>query len=99
MNATIDPQSELTVGLVFVEAHQINTRHIHPNSAEVLHVLSGCCEQQLGQRWSKLQAGATLRIPQGVPHQARTQDGPCLVMVIYNTGKREMIPVANDQPA
>ena len=33
MNADIDPQSELTVGIVYVEPHQTNPLHIHPNSA------------------------------------------------------------------
>jgi len=93
MNAEIDPSSEMTLGIVFVEAHQTNPLHIHPNSAEVLHVLSGACEHRLGNRWDKLQAGDTLRIPKDVPHQARTQDSPCLVMVVYNTGKRQMVPV------
>ena len=93
MNAQINPQSELTVGIVFIEAHQTNQLHIHPNSQEVLHVLSGSCEHRLGTRWDKLPAGATLLIPKDVPHQARTHDSPCLTMVTYNTGKREMVPV------
>ena len=37
VRAQIDPQAELTVGIVFLEAHQTNQLHIHPNSQEVLH--------------------------------------------------------------
>ena len=99
MNAEIDSASEMTVGIVFLEAHQTNPLHVHPNSGEVLHVLCGSCEHRLGARWDKLKAGDTLRIPKDVPHQARTQDGPCLSMVVYNTGKRQMVPVTEEKPA
>lgn len=99
MNAEIDPQSELTVGIVYVEPHQMNPLHIHPNSAEVMHVLSGACEHLTGKRWDKLKAGDTIRIPQNAPHRARTAEGPVLSMIIYNTGKRIMTPVAEDKPA
>ena len=97
MNAEIDPQSELTVGIVFVEAHQTNQLHIHPNSAEVMHVLAGACEHLTGKRWDKLKAGDTLRIPQNVPHHARTLESPVLSMIIYNTGKRVMVPITEDK--
>jgi len=97
MNAEIDPQSELTVGIVYVEPNQSNPLHIHPNSAEVLHVLAGVCEHQTGKRWDKLRAGDTIRIPQNAPHHACTRESPCLSMIIYNTGKRLMIPVIDDK--
>jgi len=93
MNAEIDPQAELTLGIAFVDAHQSNQLHIHPNSAEVLHVLSGSCEHRRGDEWIKLKAGDTLRIPKNTPHMARTQDQPFLAMLAYDTGKRVMVPV------
>lgn len=93
MSDQIDPKSELTVGIVFIEPKQSNPLHVHPNSAEVVHILSGSCQQRVDDKWMKLQAGDTLRIPQNVPHLARTEDEPCLVMVVYNTGKRQMVPV------
>jgi len=93
MNADIDPQAEITVGLVLVEAHQTNQLHIHPNSQEVLHVLSGACAHRVGARWQNLAAGDTLLIPKNVPHQARTAESPCLCLISYNTGKRVMVPV------
>ncbi len=99
MNAEIDPKAEITVGIVYIEAHQANQLHVHPNSQEALHVLSGACEHQLGDRRDKLQAGDTLLIPKDVPHMARTQDSPCLTMVTYNTGKRIMVPVNPDAAA
>jgi quercetin dioxygenase-like cupin family protein len=93
MNAQIDPQAEMTLGIVRVEPRQSNPLHIHPNSAEYLHVLSGACQHRVGDRWVDLKAGDTLRIPCGVVHGARTQDQPLLAMLCYNTGTRQMVPV------
>ena len=94
MNSEIDPQAELTLGIAFVQSHTANQLHIHPNSAEVLHVLAGSCEHRRGEEWIKLKAGDTLRIPKNTPHMARTQDEPLLAMLSYDTGKRVMVPVA-----
>ena len=93
MNAQIDPQAEMTLGIVRVEPRQTNQLHVHPNSAEYLHVLSGGCEHRVGDRWVTLKAGDTLRIPSGVVHGARTQEQPLLAMLCYNTGKRQIVPV------
>ena len=54
MNAQIDPQAEMTLGIVRVEPRQSNPLHIHPNSAEYLHVLSGACQHRVGDRWVAL---------------------------------------------
>jgi quercetin dioxygenase-like cupin family protein len=98
MNAELDPKAELTVGLVYIEPNQTNTLHLHPNSDEVIHILAGACDHRLGQRHDQLKTGDTLRIPVNVPHNARTVASPCLAMIIYNTGKRQMVPVAEGKP-
>jgi quercetin dioxygenase-like cupin family protein len=98
MNDKIDPKAGLTMGLVYLEPNKSNPLHVHPNAEEVLHVLSGSCEHRVGLRSVKLRAGDTLRIPQGTPHQARTGNEPCLVLVIYNTGNRQMVLVPEDKP-
>ena len=72
MSGTIDPNAEMTMGLVRLEPHQSNPRHVHPNSAEYLQVLSGSCEHLADGRWVSLKPGDTLRIPKGTEHQART---------------------------
>jgi len=77
-----------------VEARQSNPLHVHPNSAEYVHVLSGACDHRLGDQWMALKAGDTLRVPKGVVHMARTAAEPCRLMVIYDTGTRQMVPVA-----
>ena len=93
MNDQIDPKAELTLGLAYIEPHQSNQLHVHPNSAEILHVLSGTCEHRRGKEWIKLAAGDTLRIPKDTPHMARTQERPFLAFITYDTGKRVMVPV------
>ena len=93
MNAEIDPAAEMTLGVVFIKANQSNPLHVHPNSAEFLHVLSGSCEHRIGDRWVSLKAGDTLRIPKGVKHSARTAAEPCKVIVVYDTGHRQMVTV------
>jgi quercetin dioxygenase-like cupin family protein len=98
MNTKIDPKAEMTMGLVYLGPRQSNPLHVHPNAVEVLHVLSGSCEHRVGERYVKLRAGDTLRIPQGTPHQARTGNEPCLVLVVYNTGTRQMVVVPESRP-
>lgn len=97
INAEVDPDAEMTLGIVHIEPNQSNPLHIHPNSAEYLHVLSGLCEHRVGDRWVTLKTGDTLRVPKGVVHMARTKGEPCRVMVIYDTGKRQMVPVAEEK--
>jgi len=93
MNGQIDPQAEMTLGMVHVEPKQNNPLHVHPNSAEYVHILSGTCEHLVGDRWVTLKKGDTLRIPKGVTHMARTGDQPFLAMILYDTPARQMVVV------
>lgn len=93
VNAQVDPDAEMTFGVVYIKPQQTNPLHIHPNSAEYLHVLEGSCEHRVGDRWVTVKAGDTLRIPQGVKHMARTKQECCRAVIVYNTGKREMVVV------
>jgi quercetin dioxygenase-like cupin family protein len=97
MNDQIDPKAELTLGLAYIEPHQSNQLHLHPNSAEILHVLVGSCEHRRGAEWIKLKAGDTLRIPKNTPHMARTQDQPFVAFITYDTGSRVMVPITDDK--
>jgi quercetin dioxygenase-like cupin family protein len=99
MNGRIDPQAEMTMGLVHFEPNQTNVLHIHPNSAEYLHMLSGTAEHLVDGRWVTLKAGDTLRIPKGVPHQSRTKDQAYEALIVYDTPTRVMVPVNEAQPA
>jgi quercetin dioxygenase-like cupin family protein len=93
MNGQIDPQAEMTMGIVHFEPNQTNVLHIHPNSAEFLHMLSGTAEHLIDGKWVTLKAGDTLRIPKGVPHQARTRDQGYEALIVYDTPTRIMVPV------
>jgi quercetin dioxygenase-like cupin family protein len=97
MSAKIDPGAEMTFGIVYVKPHQENPAHVHPNCAEVLHVLEGSCEHLVGDKWVALKAGDTIRIPVGVPHRARTLDQPMRAIVVYNTGDRQFQPVEEEK--
>jgi mannose-6-phosphate isomerase-like protein (cupin superfamily) len=94
MNAKLDANSPLTVGIAEINAGQSNPLHMHPNSDEVIYVLSGSCEQRVGDETVILKTGDTLRIPAGVPHQARALGNePLKSLVVYNTGNRQFTPV------
>ena len=51
MNAERDPDAEMTLGVVQIKPNQSNPLHLHPHSAEYLHVLSGKLEHRIGDRW------------------------------------------------
>ena len=57
MNAQIDPQAEMTLGVVQINANQSNPVHVHPNCTEYLHVLSGSCEHRVGRPLADLESG------------------------------------------
>lgn len=91
MNSEADPDAEMTFGMVYIKPGQENPLHLHPNSAEFLHVLEGSCDHLVGSEWARLKVGDTVRIPKNVPHRARTTSEACRVIVVYDTGKRQMV--------
>lgn len=93
MNGKLDSDAEMTLGMVYIKPNQTNPGHLHPNSAEYLHVLKGSCEHMVGDQWVTLKKGDTLRIPKDVPHKARTGKQPCTAMIVYNTGERRFVEV------
>ena len=91
MSAKIEPEAEMTFGIVYVKPNQRNPMHVHPNCEEVLHMLSGSCEHLVGEKWLTLKAGDTVRIPRGVRHVARTLDEPMRAAITYSSGNRQMV--------
>ena len=97
MSAKLDANSPLTVGIAEINPGQSNPLHLHGNSDEVIYVLSGSCEQRVGDETVVLKAGDTLRIPAGVPHQAKALGNePLKSLVVYNTGDRQFTPVREE---
>ncbi|TVY06560.1 cupin domain-containing protein [Paenibacillus cremeus] len=88
----IDPEAEMTFGMVYIEAGKENPRHIHPNCEEVIFLLSGECDHTLGNEVYHLKPGMMLRIPRNVPHNAKvTSWEPCRMIIAYSSADRQTI--------
>ena len=80
----------MTVGKAVLTGGYENPRHRHPNCDEVLHVLSGHIEHDVGDETFELRTGDTLTIPAGVWHQARALGKTDAVMMIcFSSADRE----------
>jgi quercetin dioxygenase-like cupin family protein len=88
----IDPDCEMTFGMVYIHAGVANGRHYHPNCEEYIFVLSGECDHTLGDESFHLEPGMMLRIPRGVPHNATTTSWePCRMLIMYSAPDRQTI--------
>jgi quercetin dioxygenase-like cupin family protein len=91
-NAEIDPEAQQTLGLVYILPGEKNPLHHHPNCEELLFVLSGRCDHSLGGEVHHLAAGAMIRIPAGVPHDARnTGWEPVRMLICYSSADRQTV--------
>jgi quercetin dioxygenase-like cupin family protein len=92
MNGKIDPDAEQTFGIVEINAGQSNALHLHPNSEELLYVLSGSCEHIVGDKKVTLHPGDLVRIPRNTNHQAFVTGKEALRAVIsYSTPDRQVL--------
>jgi quercetin dioxygenase-like cupin family protein len=85
----------LTVGRVVIKRGEDNPRHAHANCQEILHLLAGELDHEVGGQWVRLSPGDTLVVDAGVPHHARSV-GECDadMIVVYDAGQRQFAPVA-----
>ncbi len=96
-NDEIDPDAEMTFGIVYLNAGEGNPLHYHPNCEELIYVLSGQCDHQLGDEVIPLKEGSMLRIPQDVKHNAvNTGWQPVTMIICYSTGDRQTIFVEDE---
>ncbi len=63
--------TSMTVGMATISAGKENPLHRHPNCDEILHVLQGHIMNRVGDKEYEMQAGDTVTIPEGTPHNAR----------------------------
>lgn len=88
----IDPDAEMTFGMVYIEAGKSNPKHYHPNCEELIFVLSGECDHSLGEEVFHLKPGMMLRIPRDTWHDAKvTSWEPCRMLIMYSAPDRETI--------
>ncbi len=91
-SGTLFADAQQTFGYVEIEPGRKNPRHLHPNSDEVLYLLQGELDHSLGAAAHHLEAGMSIHIPQGVPHDAVNR-GDCLarMIVAYPTADRQVV--------
>ncbi|HEX6971438.1 MAG TPA: cupin domain-containing protein, partial [Limnochordia bacterium] len=91
-NGKIDPDAQMTFGVVHIEPGKSNPRHYHPNCEEYIFVLSGECDHSLGDETVHLSAGDMLRIPQGVMHHAvNTGRERVRMVIVYSSPDRQTV--------
>ncbi|SHE93362.1 Cupin domain-containing protein [Seinonella peptonophila] len=83
--------ANMTFGEVILLPEQGHERHNHPESEEILYVLSGEGEQMVNDEASfQIQAGDVIHIPKGVYHSTfNTGWEPLRLLAIYNPGGSE----------
>ncbi len=92
-NRRLMPGAAMTFGAVRLAPGASNPRHLHPNCHELLYVVAGALDHDLDETTVRLEAGALLHIPQGVPHQAHNRGVcPCEVIVVYSSDDRQTLP-------
>lgn len=88
----LQPDSELTFGVVTIAPGAKNERHLHPNCEEVLYVISGECDHSLGDERYHLTPGMAIRVPRNTPHDAVvTSSGPLHAVIAYSAPDRRTV--------
>jgi quercetin dioxygenase-like cupin family protein len=90
VNAALMERVEMTVGLVTINVGRSNPPHVHPNCEEIVYIVSGKCEQYVGDQPTELTVGEGMVIPRHIEHYAvNTGDEPLVVLVCYSSPNRE----------
>ena len=92
INGDLVPGAEITVGRVEINAGARNPLHYHPNTEEVLYLLTGQLNHRIGDETVSIAAGDTIHVPRGVVHQGiNTGSTVARMIVAYPVGRREMV--------
>ena len=87
----LTPGANITFGQVVLLPGEGHTRHNHPESEEILYVLSGTGEQMVDDKPGfTVRAGDTIYIPTAIYHSTvNTGWEPLVLLAIYNPGGAE----------
>lgn len=87
------PDATFTVGEVVLLPGEAHARHNHPESEEVLYILSGEGQQMVNDNTPfVISAGDSLHIPAGIYHATvNTGWAPLRFIAIYNPGGPEQV--------
>ena len=91
--------ADISVARMTLLADACAERHSHPNCNEVIHLIHGSVEQSVGDERFLMQAGDSVFIPRGRPHQSRNVGlGEAVMMVSYSAGERIYEAVEESEP-
>jgi quercetin dioxygenase-like cupin family protein len=78
-----------TLGRVVIKKGMANPRHRHSNCEESLFLMSGRLEHSVGDEVVTMEAGDTLVVEAGVPHNAKSiGDEDAVMIVAYSSAER-----------
>jgi mannose-6-phosphate isomerase-like protein (cupin superfamily) len=90
LNGDAVPETAMTVGEVVINRGAKNALHVHGNAEEVLYLMAGALEHRVGDDTYHLEPGDCIRVPAGVPHDARSVGAePARMVVCYNHPHRD----------
>lgn len=89
---SITPNAQVTFGEVVLLPGKGHERHNHPESEEILYILSGSGEQMVNDEAPfPVHAGDVIYIPTGVYHATmNTGWAPLRLLALYNPGGAEL---------
>lgn len=92
VGTTKTPGVEQTFGVVTILPGKHNPLHLHPNCEEILYVLSGECDNRLGEAVYHLTPGTSIQIPRQIPHNAHcTSAEPLVAVISFSSPDRQVI--------
>ncbi len=91
---------EQTFGVVTILPGKRNPLHLHPNCEEILYVVSGECDNRLGDEVFHLTPGTAIRIPRETPHWARcTSSEPLVAVISFSSPERQVVNLDDGEEA
>lgn len=80
----VTDSDQFSTGIVQVKPDQGHERHTHPDSEEIIYVISGEAEQTVGDEEMTITAGDLVHVPAGVEHSTINTSWETLkVLVVY----------------